>query len=346
MVRMAVPTIVYQGQDITADVTPYLTVFRFEEYAESNKSDNLTLEFEDTQGLWKSGFFPARGAKVSVDLVTRDWLAPGDSATLKTGKMELDEIRFHGPPSICGVDAVAIGVTSSIRREKKTEAWENVTPRDIAQDIAKRNGFELNYENDNDVVMERFDQRDQTDLEFLGDVCEKSGLCLKAYDGKLRIFKEKIYDRDDVEATIRSRGDGLKSYDFRIISSDTYRACEIKYQHLDRKNLIEYKFDPGKGTWEGGKLPIGQTLKLNCQCSCEAEAQETAIAALRKKNKRQTTGSMTLLGNPRLRAGMVVAFDGFGRFDSDLFLIDSTRHEYSKGGGYQTHIDFRKTLEY
>jgi len=64
--------------------------------------------------------------------------------------------------------------------------------------------------------------------------------------------------------------------------------------------------------------------------------------ALRKANKQEDTGSITLVGDPRLVGGVTVTLKKFGSFDNK-YIISKAVHRIS--GGYTTDIEIRKCLD-
>ncbi|MBP2654257.1 MAG: hypothetical protein H6Q73_1826 [Firmicutes bacterium] len=64
--------------------------------------------------------------------------------------------------------------------------------------------------------------------------------------------------------------------------------------------------------------------------------------ALRKANKQENTGSITLVGDPRLVGGVTATLKNFGSFDSK-YIISKAVHRIS--GGYTTDIEIRKCLD-
>ena len=84
----------------------------------------------------------------------------------------------------------------------------------------------------------------------------------------------------------------------------------------------------------------GQTYVLKKRCTSYAEAERLAKAKLRRLNLRQTTGSLTVIGDPELAAGSVIALQGFGGMDGS-FIIERAVHSMSEQG-YRTELSLRK----
>ncbi|HHU7907749.1 TPA: late control D family protein, partial [Escherichia coli] len=64
--------------------------------------------------------------------------------------------------------------------------------------------------------------------------------------------------------------------------------------------------------------------------------------ALRLKNRYQNTGSLVLVGDTRLVAGVTINLEGFGSF-SGKYLISKAVHSIGTSG-YTTSIDVRRVI--
>ena len=80
----------------------------------------------------------------------------------------------------------------------------------------------------------------------------------------------------------------------------------------------------------------------------ETESDQTGITpqhmaknALRKANKHENTGKITLFGDPRLVAGVTADLKNFGSFDNK-HIISKAVHRISNG--YTTEVEIRKCL--
>ena len=87
----------------------------------------------------------------------------------------------------------------------------------------------------------------------------------------------------------------------------------------------------------------GQTYVIKKRCNSLQDAERIAKAKLRQLNLRQTTGNLTLVGNPLLMAGECVLLQNFGSFDGKFF-IEQAEHSISSGG-YITSLQVRRVNE-
>jgi len=84
----------------------------------------------------------------------------------------------------------------------------------------------------------------------------------------------------------------------------------------------------------------GDTLKIVTRGETQEQIDARADAALAEQNDDQTAGNITLVGNPKLVAGSTILLRNLGIF-SGKYLIKSSRHSITRGGGYTTSIEVR-----
>jgi phage protein D len=345
----------YNNVDITMDVAPFLESIRYVDRTLPNKMDELSVTFQDVEALWRNGWLPNRGATLSAVIKAFNWFQYGQSFERNCGSFEIDDITCSSNPSnICQLSAISVGITNSIRRQQNTKAWEETEVKQIAQDIADKHGFELLWFSKHNPMLERWEQKGQSDLSVLIDICEYAGLMIKITDKHIIIFRGEEYDKKEPEVIIWRDDDTVKSWEFNMNSVDIYAAAEVKYYDPKEKKLIEYIFysDDVKGAKkdkEKGDIPdpeVGQILKINQRVLNIGEAEEVAKAALRSKNMRQVRGSLTCMGRPDLYSGMTLLINGFGRWDSVIWNLEEISHDYSKSGGYNSTLTLRGILGY
>jgi phage protein D len=71
-------------------------------------------------------------------------------------------------------------------------------------------------------------------------------------------------------------------------------------------------------------------------------ARKRARNNLRKANKHENTSEITLVGDPRLVAGVTVNLKNFGAFDGK-YIIEKAKHQVGKE--YTVEVELRKCLE-
>ena len=335
----------YNNKDISVDISKYLKSISYTDNL-SGEADDLQITLEDKAGLWQSTWMPEKGALLDVILQQKYWQTLSAlPQSLRLGLFEIDEITSSGYPSEVQIKAVSVPDNNTLRGTERSRSWEKAKLQVIANDIASAAGMSLFWDTEENPVLDRAEQTEQSDLSFLYAICKDKGLALKISDKKIIIFDEAKYEAEKAKITIVKPGtvykkeSGMKylfvgtGYSLRTKIRDIYAACRVSYQQGSSKSNIEATY-----TAAGKK---GKTLQVNEQVESVAEALNLAKKRLREKNKDEVTGSLNMLGNFVLLSGVTVNLLGFGAFD-DKYLI--TRASHDIGSGYTTNIDVRRCL--
>ena len=320
-------TLIFEGKDITRDISKYLLGLTYTDYAHG-KADSLEIRLEDRDGIWKSGWFPEKGAKLEPYLEY-------EGNKVKLGTFEIDEVEASSPPDIIIMRGVSSFISKSFRLEKKSKTWENINLKGIVQEIAQQHGFTIFFDGE-DEMLDKISQKEESDLSFLKRICEEHGKNIKVAEEKIIIFEGK---RFDVKPSVKSfeRGkSGILSFSLRSKATDIYRGAEVCYFDSDKKQEVKYTFlleDTG----------IGSILKVNKRAKSLAEAEKLAKNELRKKNRFEVSGELQIVGDITLFAGVNISLSGFGVFDGNYF-VEQTTHAVESG--YTTSLNIRKVLCY
>lgn len=329
--RRAGVSVTYNSKNITEDIAKYLVQMSYTDNLHG-KSDDIELQLSDRDGRWSSSWAPSKGDAVEVSLLPEYW---SGNPRFRCGAFIVDEISYSSPPSMVTIRAASSSAHSGIRQTKKTRSWEKAKFSQIASDIAKDNGSELLLMSGFDPLFERKDQRDMSDAKFLQGLCEQLGYAMKIHDGRIIVFSEKAFAEKDPVLTIEKNDKFLKQFAMETKAHDVYDVCLVTYHDPKKSENITYRYEPKERAKSGGE---GKILVVNKVVHSQAEAIEVAKAALYKKNKYETSGSLTLAGSTRLCSGLVVALKGFGFFDGKYFI---ERAVHSEGQEYTTAIELR-----
>lgn len=336
--RTAKLQLLYNNKDISANLAGHVLSVEHEDNA-GGKADDLRVTLEDRDDLWKNGWFPQKGAELKASFVCRSWPSPGRDIVYNAGIFTLDEIESAGPPDTITIKAAASDVTTSLRREKKTRPWENVTLEQIGQTIVRAGGMTLFYDSAEPVQFTRVDQREESDLAFLKRLAEAHGMNCKVAVGKVIMYACKEYDAMPAVLSL-SRGDGcLRTWHFTSKTSEVYRACQVAYWDPDKKQEQVYVYEPPQAP------ASGQVLKINERVESMAAAMERARTELRKKNKMEVTAELSSWGLPEAKAGLNMSIGGFGVFNG-VYSLDKQTQKIDKSGGYTCSLSAAKVLGY
>lgn len=335
----------YNNKDISNDLKPYILSLSYNDVI-SGQADDVQITLEDKNDIWKSDWFPDKGATLSISLISNAWDNLNDiSKTFSIGLFEIDEIDCKGYPQTIDIKAISIPDNNTLRGVERTKSWEKTELKVIAKEKADNANMELYWDTDINPILDRTEQTQQSDLSFLLQLCNDQGLALKICNNQIIIFDEEKYEQAEAHITIIKPNTTYQAkenmtyikclnYDFRSKIRDIYASCHVKYQQSKTNQVIETTFTvPNKK---------GKTLEVKEQVENLAEAERLAKKRLREKNKEETTGNLNMIGNFNLVAGSVVNVLGFGVFDGK-YIITNAKHDVSNG--YNTSIDIRRCLD-
>lgn len=356
------------GTSVTQDILPDLLSFSYDD-KETNEADEISLTLKDPTGKWASKWKPDGGE------VVRAYVASGTvdgkkGRELFCGKFFIDSLRTSGSPRVFEMRAVSIPLNTPIRRKMVTKAWEKKTLKGIAQEIATAAKVKLLFDSQDNPSYDRQDQKAESNLRFLSRLCEDAGLSIKVTDSQIVIFDQAFYEKKKPVKTLKLGVSDILSWDFESQQSETYKTCTVSWRDPKKKQKGSsggYNMDLEKG--DGGDDPEydmdlqkvkkkvnvavntytytdpdvednGQEYQVKKRAASLDEAKRIAKATLRKLNLRSVTGSLSLVGDTSLVAGVVVELKGFGSFDG-RFYIESASHSVSTSG-YVTSISVRR----
>lgn len=340
----------YNGKNITKELQDFNFDFSYTD-ASSGELDNLTIQLADRERKWQQSWAPADGDKIKAAIEVMDWYKEGDRKKLNCGIFHVDSLKLTGPPDQVSIDASSFPVSSDARQAKRTKVWEKVKLSAIAGDIAKRAGLKLVREVPDDPSYDRLEQQDQTDFAFLLDLTKQEGIACKVTAGILVLFDEAKYEKGKSVATFKRGEDRILDYSFEWSTANcAYRACELTYEESTKLTTDGKKKGKAKTvnvtkkvTYTPPKAPAtGPVLRIKENAKSKADALRIAKNRLRAKNKQANLASMTVMGDVRIAAGVVVTISGFGRFDGK-YIVDRVTHQIGSSG-YITKMDLRKIL--
>ena len=319
------------------------------------------------------------GTILHVKIFTENWKFDGDREELDCGSFEIDAVDFDGPPDKVAIKALSTPISTGMRREEKTRAWEETTLQRIAQDIADAAGLEMMYEVETDIQLDRVDQIKKSDMSFLLGLCEQYGVSLKVTSDKIVLFEEAVYEAKPVVDTFDKKeiGGRLIHYTFSQETGDTVSKAVSSYKDPKSGLLVEAEFEPPEppetgqvalinarpgdlrgddfregndtasedpgGTFDTGFKTFNETTDdfQDIRADRTDNAKRQAKAVARKKNKKEWTCTLRMIGNVKMVGGVNIQLTGFGVY-SGKYALDESDH--SVGGGYVTVIKAHRVL--
>jgi len=342
--------------NVTESLLPDLIDFTYDD-KETNEADEISVTLKDDTGKWASTWKPDGGEVVRACIMPGT--VAGATGILNCGKFYIDSQDVAGGTSgsTYSFNAVSIPLNKPIRKKLKNKAWEKKDLKGIAQEIAKNADMKLVYDCESNPSYDRQDQSNESDLKFLSRLCEEAGFSIKLTDEQLVIFDQSIYEKKKPIKTFVKGESYISDYSFNSAQSDTYKTCTIKYRDPKKKvagSAGGYNMDLEKTNKTKTNSAVmtytytdpdaeenGQEYAMKKRAKSLEEAKRLAKAKLRKLNARKCTGSMNVVGDISLVAGVVIAIRGFGSFDGN-FIIEQATHSISSGSGYTTSISLRR----
>lgn len=313
-------SLIYQGTDISSELDPMTTSVT---YTDKNhgEADEIDVTVQDKDGKWKGAWKPETGDTMSLTIFD------GVGGVLPCGDFEMDEPEASGDRNgdIMTIRGLAAPISKPLRTEK-TRAFEKQSLRQIVGRVASEAGLSVEGDIEN-LTFQRVTQRKERDLEFLTRLAEDTGHYFSVR-GKRAIFTSiKSVDGRAAALTIlhSMRGTTLLSYRLKNQSAETYSKAKVTYLDERKKEMIEAED-------EDSDVKTGDVLRISGErVENTGQAKAMAKSRLHFKNRKQTSGSITMVGDVRLLAGVVVNMADFGQY-SGRMLINSSTHTMSRGG--------------
>lgn len=314
----------YQGHDISPDVAPGLLAFRYQDFA-SGQIDSLELSLADPDGRWRGTWAPQTGDTLTAAIITRD--AGGREQRLACGTFAVDSTGYTLPATV-SVKALAASVNRAVSRTRRTRAWQSVTLKAVAEKVAAECRATVQFVGADTPPLERVEQKDETDLAFLHRLCQQEGYGIKVDSQRIVLYHRRTLDSSPAVLTLSPAT--LAAGAFEADATVAYARCAVKYRHPDKGLLKAVYTLPGAPA-------DGQTLQVTKHAASQAEALRQAESYLREANRRQVTARLTVRGDVRLAAGLVIAVEGSGVYDG-RYAVDECQHSVSGSGGYVTEL--------
>lgn len=309
----------YEQKNITKDVSPFVTCIEYTD-AEHGESDELQINFEDSEKLWQGAWIPSKGDSL------RCYIGYDTDKLLNCGTFEIDELEYSTPPDMISVKSLATGIKKPLR-QKNSVGYENKTLKQIAKEIADKHGYTLVGEIA-DVRVDRITQNKERDLTFLTKLAEQYGYIFKIAENNLVFYD--VQSLKGAKSTQIFYKTDLTSISLREKTSQKYKSVQVSYYDPKKKKTV-------KATARNENVVKGDTLKINVRCSDRKQAILKANAALSTADTK-IEGSIEMVGNPYLIAGLNIELKGIGHF-SGKYHIKKVRHIIDRNSGYKTSLE-------
>lgn len=333
----------YDGEDI--GISKLIESLSYNDNA-SGALDDITLTLNNTDEL---SWIPEKEKDLDVTIHLENWFTNGIEEIYHCGNFCIDDVTYTGSPSQLKVKAVSQPAGGSLKETKKTRTFAMVTLKQIAEAIMAENGMAKLYYNADEIMIDSIEQSDKTDSEFLSEICQKYGLCLKVYKVGFVIYDEYQYEARNAsnyfgkypKSAAYNSNAGFEDWPLHEIQPNwtwnttlqhTYTGAQLKYNDA----LTGKNYDVVIGTPE-------RLLKLSTKADSLADAQRIAAAKINEENKKQVSMSFSpTLFQPYLFASHTIEIKNLGRPDGK-YLVDKVSVSMS-GSGISESVTLHKCL--
>ncbi|MBM3131802.1 MAG: VgrG-related protein [Chloroflexi bacterium] len=262
--------------------------------------------------------------------------------TLLKGEITAIEPRMN---STLGPTVLVRGYDKAHRlnRDRKTQSFLQMTDSDIASRVAQ--GASLQAQTDStQQVHDHVIQDNQTDWEFLASRAGRVGFRVYVVDSTLH-FKQ--LPSSGSQATLEWAAD-LMEFNARLTSA--HQVTEVAVQGWDPANQQQIV---GRATQPNDTPQIGQNqqgpavaqqafgqakeIVVNRPVVTQAEADAMAQAICDELGQGFVEADCVSLGNPAVKAGVLVRLNGLGNRFSGTYRVMHSLHRYDESG-YKTEF--------
>lgn len=374
MIEQAIP--IYKGQDF------YVPAF---EVKVDSKRLERDIVHDITQVTYKDNVKEIDSFEISIsnwDSATREFkysdketFNPGKKIELWMGYFGKSKLRLMltgeitslrpsfpsgGQPTLV---VSGLNILHRLRKKQESHSYDRVTDNQIAKQIQKRLGIEIDTDANAAGQAEEYRylfQDNQYDILFLlqraraidydltvieeGDTSD-----LRAKPSKLRFAPS-----ETVKDSIYELKYGASLVEFQPTLTTTHQVNKVTVRGWDavKKRAIEVSVDRKSLTTKGvGKAGGQEAIELafsereevivNRPVHTEQEARTLARRTLENNAKEMVKGSGSVVGLPDLRAGAAVYISGVGERFTGHYFVTSTTHTIGDGG-YTTRFDCRR----
>lgn len=323
-------SVTYNGKNITAEISKYTQSITYTDKAQG-EADDVEIELEDIDGRWRNGWYPEKGAKLSVTI-----------GSLRCGTFEIDEIELKGPPDTVTIKGIAAGITGSLRT-KKSDAHENKTLRQIAEKVASKNSLTVQGEIP-EISIGRVTQHQETDLAFLKRIGRDYGVMFSVRDQVMTFTS--IYGIEARSSSFSVDKTDLATYSIKDKADGMIKEAKVSSKNAKKNEAVstnlefeKYKQDNPQYTSEATTSGDTGTTYSRTENTQQAEAKAKAIMHLSASN--QQTGTFEMQFNPLAVAGNNFGLTGFGKL-SGKWNITSSSHRFEKGAGATSTLECKR----
>lgn len=292
---------------------------------EGVRSDTCAIQINDSEPFIE---IPRRGAPIGV--------AIGYDKAESLGDFIVDTVQIDCLPYGLHIGGKAADMRDELKAQKNRH-FDKKSVKDIVSEVAKDHGLEpVIADSVGSHVYEWIGQIDESDLNFVERLAKRQGALFTIKEGKL-IFAEKGAGQS---VSGKSLGGLVITPDMIVIGT-----CKAEISDRESFGKVAAYFQDSENVQRVEEIfenPLSNSAaiyRLRQSFSSKEEAKKAAEAKSVELNSQALTVQVSIVGDPRFRAGCVFIFQGVRPgLDGIPFVIEEARHTYDKNDGYRVHI--------
>ena len=314
--------IVADDRDITERIRGWLLSLRITDKT-GIESDTLELTLSDVAPHIQH---PKTGAKITVSLGYRD-------ALVRIGTYVVDEIEQSGPPDTLSIRARAFDYTSAMKAPRD-RVWRDEHARiklyDIVQKIAGEYGLRAAVGDglrDASYLWEM--QQAESDLHFLQRLAKHHGAAVKINPDGVALVKtgDGKTAGGDALPTVALAAADLIEWSVTMTERGAYHSVSAQYRDTEQSDTVTVTIGDGEPVYKIREIFADDRAAL-----VAATAKSDALA------RGKSTLSLTMGGNPRIRAQYRVDLTGIRESVDGVWTVESVEHRLDRAG-YVTRLE-------
>ena len=183
--RKATVELRYNGAAVKTSLKEFGEAFSYTDPA-GGSSDSISLTVGDPRYQWISAWLPHKGDQITAKILFEERDDDGKTPSLDCGLFTLDDLSYsdNGGKAAFKMSGVSAPALDAFSATERTQNWEKVTLKKVAQTIASRYKLQLVFDA-TDVSISTQEQSSATDSSFLNQLCNDYGLMLKVFRSKI-----------------------------------------------------------------------------------------------------------------------------------------------------------------
>lgn len=306
---------------------------------ELEMADMIELKLSNADLRWTESDVLAEGKKISLSLGYLET----EMKLVATGTIIRRECEFpERGPAICTV--VAYDKRHLLKHGVNSRTWKDTKDSDVVTQLAQKAGFKADVD-DTGAPEPYLFQSASTDIAFIRERAMRIGyeVYLDAENETLHFKKP----RTTGSAAVKLKwGETLFSFSPRFSTSNVVEEITVRGWDPKKKAAVVATAKPeapGLGVARSAvanasKFGSRQTLLVGAPSST-SDAQAMAKSWLSQQLLHYADGTALCQGDPAIRPGAIVGFDGVGKRSAGDYYVASVFHDFDHRG-YRTFFEY------